>query len=137
VERTLNGIEIPSDTPSPEARPLAPSFTGTTVSGLRSLSMVAAPHVRRLWPLWRYAWFLGSLFVVSAVAVAVRLDVQQIRKHLDRNDAAMHEAEVAHQRLLLEIDARRRAVAMQGVAAQLGLGPGPAVVHVAAAEVGR
>jgi hypothetical protein len=136
VERTLDGIDLPSDTPSPEVRPLAPSFVGSTVGGLRSLSMLATPHMRRLWPLWRYAWFLASLFVVSAVAVAIRLDVQQVRKHLDRNDTAMREAEVAHQRLLLEIDARRRAIAMQGVAGQLGLGPGPAVVHIPANEVG-
>jgi hypothetical protein len=133
VERTLDGINLPTDTSSPDVRPLAPSLPGT--SGLRTLTLAAAPHVQRLWPLWRYAWFLAALFVVSAIAVAVRLDVQQVRKHLDRNDAAMREAEVAHQRLLLEIDARRRAVAMQGVAAELGLGPGPTVVHVAAAEV--
>lgn len=84
----------------------------------------------RLLPLWRYAAFLAALFTVLAAGALVRLDVQQLRKDLDRTSRATLEAQVLHDRLVLEMEARRRAVAMERVAVELGLG-GTAVLEKA------
>ena len=86
--------------------------------------------VERLKPMWRYAVFTVCLFAVSAFAVAVRLDTQGMRKDLDRNTRLQREAQVLNDRLTLEMDARRRAVAVEAVAGQLGLGVGAEMVRV-------
>ena len=75
----------------------------------------------RLLPLWRYAAFLTALFTVLLTSALVRLEVQQLRKDLDRTSRATLEAQVLHDRLVLEMESRRRAVAMEQVAVQLGL----------------
>lgn len=84
----------------------------------------------RLLPLWRYAVFTVCLFAVTAFAVAVRLDVQQMRKDLDRNARAQREAGILNDRLHLEMDARRRAAAVEVVAQRLQLGAGAQIVRV-------
>jgi hypothetical protein len=86
--------------------------------------------IARLAPLWRYAVFFVCLFGVSAFAVAVRLDVQQMRKDFDRNGYQQREASVLNDRLHLEMDARRRAAAMEVVAGRLALGSQAGVVLV-------
>lgn len=87
----------------------------------------------RLVMLGRYALFTGCLFAVSAFAVAVRLDVQQLRKDLDRNTRMQREAGILNDRLHLERDARRRATAVEVLAAQLELGPEAHIVRLEAA----
>lgn len=74
----------------------------------------------RLAPLWRHAVWVGLLFVVLAIAVTIRLDVQRLQMDLDRNDRAERAAQVLHERLSLELDARRRLQAMEGLATSLG-----------------
>ena len=81
-------------------------------------------------PLWRHAVWLVSLFAVLACAAVVRLDVQQLRKDLDRNTWAQREAGVLNDRLRLEVDARRRIAAMEAVAHQLALGPDARIVDL-------
>ena len=88
--------------------------------------------LRRLRPLWRYAVFTMCLFSVTAFAVAVRIDVQQLRKDLDRNGRMQREAGILHDRLQLEMDARRRAAAMEVVARRLNLGTAASVVRLEA-----
>ena len=86
--------------------------------------------VGRLAPLWRYAVFFVCLFAVSAFAVAVRLDVQHMRKDFDRNGYLQREASVLNDRLHLEMDARRRAAAMEVIAGQLALSSEAAIVRI-------
>jgi hypothetical protein len=76
---------------------------------------------QRLVPLWRYAVWAAALFLVCAAAVAVRVDVQQLHKDLDRNGRLEREARVLNERLRLERDARRNAVAVQAIATEFGL----------------
>lgn len=75
----------------------------------------------RLVPLWRYAVWGLAVFVLLATWVDVRLDVQGLRKDLDRTGRAEREQRVLSDRLRLEIDARHRAVRMEQVALQMGL----------------
>ena len=84
----------------------------------------------RLLPLWRHAAWLAALFLVCAAAVSVRLDVQQTRKDLDRNMRMEREAQVLNERLRLEMDARRRAVAVEAIAQSLSLDASAKVVRV-------
>lgn len=74
----------------------------------------------RLVPLWRHAVWLVALFVVLAIAVVIRLDVQRLEMNLDRNDRAQHEASVLHQQLTLEVATRTRLQAVEGWAGQIG-----------------
>lgn len=100
---------------------------------------VALPQIqgaRRYWPLWRYAIWAAALFAVCTFAVGTRLEVQRLRKDLDRIDAEHKAALVKNDRLRLEIDARRRATATRGAAAQIGLVPDARVVVVAPTEGG-
>lgn len=93
----------------------------------------AMPHVRmvgRFWPLWRHALWAAALFGVCTFAVGVRLEVQRIRKDLDRIGAEQRTAIVKNDRLRLEIDARRRATATRRAAAEAGLAPDAKVVVV-------
>lgn len=93
----------------------------------------AMPHVRsmgRFWPLWRHAVWAAALFAVCTLAVGIRVEVQRIRKDLDRIDAEHRSALVKNDRLRLEIDARRRATATRRAAAEGGLVPDAHVVVV-------
>ena len=62
--------------------------------------------------------------------MAVRLDVQGMRKDFDRNARLQREARVLNDRLHLEMDARRRAVAMEVVAGQLALGASAEIIRI-------
>jgi hypothetical protein len=99
--------------------PTAHTLPVTTPVGVRDA--LRAPDLRRLLPLWRHGVWLGTLFAVLACSVAIRLDVQQMRKDLDRNTRAQREANIVNERLHLEVASRRRAVAMEAVAAQLAM----------------
>lgn len=112
MERTLIRTDVAVDLPSAPATP--------AVAGALS----------RLIPLWRYAVYALTLFAVLAAAATVRLDVQQLRKDLDRNARATREARILNDRLHLEMDARRRILAMEQAAGRLELGPQARVVHV-------
>lgn len=84
----------------------------------------------RLLPLWRHAVWLSALFVVLAAWVQVRLDVQQLRTDLDRNTRMTREARISNDRLRLEMDARRRASAVEAVAGRLAMDGSAAIVRV-------
>ena len=122
--------ENPSLHPSAIVVELAPhaGLSRRPTTGARVL------QIRKLLPLWRHGVWLGALFVVLACAVAVRLDVQQMRKDLDRNTRAQREALILNERLQLEVDSRRRAVAMEAVAAQLAMTTEARIVSVKAPE---
>ena len=97
------------------------------MTSIASMTVAAAAQVRpwsvpwaRLFPLWRHALWLAALFIVLAVAVAIRLDVQRLHMDLDRNDRAHRTASVLNERLTLELDARTRLETMQGYADALG-----------------
>ena len=87
----------------------------------------------RLLPLWRYAVWVGAAFVLLSGWVAVRVDVQALREDLDKAGRAHREARIANDRLRLELDSRRRAVAMEAAAARLSLSQDVEVVRVPAA----
>lgn len=78
---------------------------------------------RRLLPLWRHVVFLAALFAVAGAGAMVRLEVQQLRKDLDRTSKAILDSRVLNDRLTLEHEARARAVAVEATAHALGLGP--------------
>lgn len=78
---------------------------------------------QRILPLWRHAASAACLFIVLVVGAFIRLDVQQLRKDMDRTARASLEARVLHDRLVLEMESRRRSVAMEHAAGQLHLGP--------------
>jgi hypothetical protein len=108
--------------------PRASTVPQTTPSGVRDA--LRTPDLRRLLPLWRHGVWLCSLFVVLASAAAIRLDVQQMRKDLDRNTRAQREARILNERLELEVASRRRAVAMEAVAAQMAMSADARMVSV-------
>ncbi|MEQ1506070.1 MAG: hypothetical protein ABMB14_27810 [Myxococcota bacterium] len=89
--------------------------------------------LRRLVPLWRHAVWLVALVALLAIWVDIRVDVQQLRSDLDRSGRALREARVQNERLRLELDARRRALAMEGLARGMGISDDAAIVRVAAA----
>ncbi len=91
--------------------------------------------VRRLIPLWRHAVWVVSLFAVLAAWVQVRVDVQQLRTDLDRNGRATREARIVNDRLRLEVDSRRRAVAVEALAAQLQMTSQVPIVHLTATQI--
>lgn len=76
---------------------------------------------RRLLPLWRHAVWMGSCFVLAAIAVGVRVEVQELRKDIERAESQQREARLLHERLQLEVDARRRTAAVEAVAAELAI----------------
>ncbi|MEZ4317560.1 MAG: hypothetical protein R3F61_08645 [Myxococcota bacterium] len=84
---------------------------------------LAAPFTlgRRLLPLWRHAVFMAALFGVSGAGAMVRLEVQQLRKDLDRTSKAILDARVLNDRLTLEREARSRVVVVEAAATALGL----------------
>ena len=85
---------------------------------------------QRLLPLWRHLVWLTALFVVLAAWVQVRLDVQQLRGDLDRNTRMTREARITNDRLRLEMDARRRASAVEEVAGRMAMTSNASVVRV-------
>lgn len=101
-------------------------------------TLLAAPRwtnpLHRLVPLWRHGVWALSLFAVLAASTAIRLDVQQMRKDLDRNARAQREAQIQNDRLRLELDARRRAAHMEQVAAALALSSDATVVRLAGGQ---
>lgn len=109
-------------------------FHGATTTLAPIEEVVGAVPSARLVPLWRHAVWLVALFAVCAYAVDVRLDVQQLRKDLDRQGRNETEARVLNERLHLEMDARRRAVAMEQVASRMGLTSEARVVHLVEGE---
>jgi hypothetical protein len=84
----------------------------------------------RLRPLRGYAVLGAAIFLVTLVAVVVRLQVQRLEIDLDYNDRAQRSASVLHERLTLELRARRRLQAVQGYAASLGANGDAAIVAV-------
>jgi hypothetical protein len=72
-------------------------------------------------PLWRHMFWLAAVFTALVVSVEVRLDVQQLRKDLDRNERSQRSADVVNDRLRLEYDSRRRAESVAAVASRMGI----------------
>jgi hypothetical protein len=85
------------------------------------LPVVEKKALTRLLPLWRYAVWIGAVFVLLTAWVTIRVDVQALREDLDKSGRAHREARIVNDRLRLELDSRRRAVAMEAAAAQLSL----------------
>lgn len=71
--------------------------------------------------LWRHAVWVGMLFVLLVVFLTVQLSVKQTVLDLERNVQLTREATLQHERLRLEVQTRRRAVAMEGLATALHL----------------
>jgi hypothetical protein len=65
---------------------------------------------------WRHAVWFGLVFAMLAGAVSVRLAVRQSVVDLERNNQLMREATLQHERLRLEVQTRRRGVAMEELA---------------------
>lgn len=84
----------------------------------------------RVAPLWRHGVWLVAFLTVGSFAVAVRLDVQRMQKDYERTVRTQREAHVLQDRLRLELDARRRASAMEELAEAHQLIANPVVVHV-------
>jgi sensor domain CHASE-containing protein len=100
-----------------------------------SLPMIAAGvDVAAAWdrlrPLRPYLVLAVALFLVTLVAVVVRLQVQSLEIDLDHNDRAQRQATVLNERLELELRARRRLQAVQGYAAQIQATPEATIVRV-------
>ena len=106
-----------------------PRASAATASSLGTETL-HAPVLVRIAPLWRHGVWLATLFVVLVAAAAIRLDVQQTRADLARNARAVREARILNDRLRLEVDARRRVVAMEAVAARLQMSSVARVVRV-------
>lgn len=53
--------------------------------------------------------------------ISVRLEVQSLSRDLDRQVSMRQEAQVLHERLLLEHDTRRRLIALEASATALGV----------------
>jgi hypothetical protein len=77
--------------------------------------------LRRLAPLWRHAVWLVSLLALIALWVDIRVDVQQLRTDLSRSGRAYRQALQENEHLRLEVETRRRALAMEQAGAALGL----------------
>lgn len=96
-----------------------------------------AGRLERLVPLWRHAVWLVALFALLTMWVDVRVDVQQVRKDLDRSGRAHREARIQNDRLQLELDARRRSVVLESAAQQLAASDQAPIVRVATAAAGH
>ena len=75
----------------------------------------------KLLPLWRLVIWAMAVFVLLLAAAVIRLDVQRLQMDFDRNDRLQREAEVTHERLLLELDVRKRLGAVQHYASSAEL----------------
>jgi len=98
--------------------------------GAKSASNSDAMTIANVIPLWRHMFWLFAVFTSLVVAVEVRLDVQQSRKDLDRNERAQRAAEVVNDRLRLELDSRRRAEAVEAVASRMGIEESVRIVRI-------
>ena len=116
--------------PQRSATRAAPEWATTTLAPIIPVGARAGSAIRELLPLWRHAIWLVLLFAVTGFAVSVRLDVQSMRKDLDRNARLIDDARLTHDRLQLELDARRRVVAVDAVADALNLIPGAKVIDL-------
>ncbi len=85
---------------------------------------------KRLIPLWRHAVGVVAIFIMLAVGVTIRLDVQRLQMDLDRNDRAHRAAVILHERLELELDVRRRMQAMELEAEKIGATPEATLIHL-------
>ena len=103
----------------------AVALPGNEDSRTRLRSLVVA-----VVPLWRHLVWLIALTAVGSFAVAVRIDVQRTQKDFERTVRTQREAHVLQDRLRLELDSRRRASAMEGLAESHAMIPNPNVVHV-------
>lgn len=83
---------------------------------------------RRLLGLWRHGVWIGACFTLLAVAVSVRVEVQSLRKDIERAEARQREAALLQERLMLEVSARTRAASMERLAVEMKLAT-PAVVE--------
>lgn len=79
----------------------------------------------RILPLWRYGIWFGALFLLIAVAIVVRLDVQRLQMDLDRNDRLSSEAMIIQERLDVELNVRTRLGAVQVFSEESGLERAP------------
>jgi hypothetical protein len=91
--------------------------------------------LRWLVPLWRHAVWFVALFALLTLWVDIRVEVQQLRKDLDRSGRAFREARVHNDRLRLELDARSRAFALEAAAGELGLSDRASLVDIPAQDV--
>jgi hypothetical protein len=89
--------------------------------------------VRRLLPLWRHVAFLGALFGIAGAGAMVRLEVQQLRKDLDRTQGAILDARVLNDRLILENEARHRVMEVERAATEHGLSASARIETIPAA----
>ncbi len=96
------------------------------------LPVVERKALSRLLPLWRYAVWVTAAFVLLAAWVAVRVDVQALREDLDKASRTQRESRIVNDRLRLELDSRKRAVAMEVAAQRLSLTEDVEVVAVPA-----
>ena len=78
-------------------------------------------HSSWLAALSRHVVWLVAVLVVLGTLVRVRLDVQVLRQQLDKTGREIRQAEILHDRLRLEADARKRAASMEQAAARFGL----------------
>jgi hypothetical protein len=111
VERVLNSVVEAGVLPATDLAPVR-----------RLLAQLA--------PLWRHTVWFTALALVLAASVAIRLDVQRMQKDYARTIRTQREARVLQDRLRLELDARRRATAMESLAQRHQLIANPLVVHV-------
>ena len=89
--------------------------------------------IRRLLPLWRHVAFLAALFGIAAAGAMVRLEVQQLRKDLDRTQGAILDARVLNDRLTLENEARHRVMEVERAATEHGLSASARIETISAA----
>ncbi len=116
----------------------------TDAHGLAAPRPVIGPLglVRRLLPLWRHVAFLAALFGIAGAGAMVRLEVQQLRKDLDRTQGAILDARVLNDRLTLETEARHRVMEVERTATAHGLSANarvetiPSVTRTASASEG-
>ena len=82
-------------------------------------------------PLVRYLFIGAVLFAFAVLGVMVRVESQEIRKDIDRNRRMQDSAQLLNQRLRLELDARRRVMAVESAARSLGIDAPAEVTRVA------
>jgi len=82
---------------------------------------VNASVFSKLLPLWRAVIWGLAVFILLVAAAVIRLDVQRLQIDFDRNDRLRSEAVVTQERLLLELDVRKRLGAVQGYAESANL----------------
>lgn len=92
-----------------------------TLPGQEVNASTEAMTIANVVPLWRHMFWLAAVFAALVVSVEVRLDVQQLRKDLDRNERSQRSADVVNDRLRLELDSRRRAESVAAIASKMDI----------------